>query len=179
MLAHPYVSDIVGQAKTTIDFGTILSQKKIVLVKLSNRLSEETKRIIGTILVSELLHAIEHRPVEERDKQFCIFIDEFQNFASYQDFPVLITQAPKYGVATTLAHHERYGQLAGQFEIMGATAAIANKVLFQITARDAQELAPEFSEEPTTETRYEEGYIISREPVWDLLRWHGRFQARW
>jgi hypothetical protein len=112
------------------------------------------------------------RPVEERDKQFCIFIDEFQNFASYQDFPVLITQAPKYGVATTLAHHERYGQLAGQFEIMGATAAIANKVLFQITARDAQELAPEFSEEPTTETRYEEGYIISREPVWDLLRWH-------
>lgn len=59
------------------------------------------------------------RPVDNR-QQFNIFIDEFQNFASYQDVPTLITQVPKYGIATTLAHHERYGQLAGNPEIMGA-----------------------------------------------------------
>jgi hypothetical protein len=35
-----------------------------------------------------------------------------------------------------IAHHERYGQLSEDPLILGATAAIANKVIFQITARD-------------------------------------------
>lgn len=177
MLAHEYILDIVGQTETTIDFTRILSENKIVLVRLSNRLSRETKTIIGTILVSELLHAIEHRP-SDNPPQFCIFIDESQNFACYQDFPLLITQAPKYGIATTLAHHERYGQLAGNPEIMGATAAISNKVIFQVTARDASELAPELAERPPTETRAEEQYIISQYPVSDLLHWHDNASIR-
>lgn len=51
-------------------------------------------------------------------------------------------------------------------------------MLFQITARDAHELAPELAEEPTTETWYEDKYIISREPVYDFLRWHDNPQIR-
>lgn len=177
MFTHPYVSDILGQSQTTVDFTKLIEEKKIILVKLTDNLHYDEKTIIGTVVISELLHAIEQRPPDKRD-QFCIFVDEFQNFAGYEDFSTLITQAPKYGVATTLAHHERAGQLFGHPRIMGATAAIANKVLFQITSRDAEELSREFAEEPEKETHYEDKYIISREPVWDLLRWHDNKQIR-
>lgn len=177
MLTIPYVSDIVGQSRSTIDFAELIAAKRIILVNLSNQLSYEARRIIGTTLISELLHAIEQRPANKRD-QFCIYVDEFHNFAAYQDFSTLITDAPKFGLATTLAHHERAGQLSGQPRMMGATAAIANKVLFQITGNDAEELSREFAQEPETETRYEETHIISREPVLDLLRWHDNRQIR-
>lgn len=48
-----------------------------------------------------------------------------------EDFATLITQAPKWGIATTIAHHERFGQLQEDPRILGATSAIVNKVLFR------------------------------------------------
>ena len=54
---------------------------------------------------------------------------------------------------------------------MGATLATANKVLFQLTVKDAEELATEFAKEATTtETRLEPELVIAQEPFWDLLR---------
>jgi hypothetical protein len=140
---------------------------RCVLVRLSSDMSYESKKIIGTIFISELLQAIQKR-VNRR--QFCIFVDEFQNFASYDDFSILVTQAPKFGIATTIAHHERVGQLAEDPAIIGATSAIANKVLFQITARDAIDFAPEFAEKPPTEIKHEPELIVAQEPVIELLK---------
>lgn len=128
LLGHPFVSDIVGQVKNTLNFLGLIKQRKIILVHLSAALSYETKKIIGTLLISELLHAVEQRPADKRE--------HFQTFAAYQDFSTLITQAPKYGVATTLAHHERYGQLGRSPDILGATAAIANKLLLATCYRN-------------------------------------------
>jgi hypothetical protein len=175
MLAHPIVRDVVGQTKTTIDFNKIMEERKTVLIKLSTHLSYEVKKIIGTILISELLQAVQHRINRH---QFCIYIDEFQNFAGFEDFATLITQAPKFGIATTLAHHERYGQFADSPKVAGATAAIANKVLFQITPRDAFDFAPEFAKPPPTEIRREPELIISQEPVAELLRGHRNPEIR-
>lgn len=72
-----------------------------------------------------------------------------------EDFATLITQAPKWGIATTIAHHERFGQLQEDPRILGATSAIVNKVLFQVTTRDASELAAEFADKPPFETKRE------------------------
>jgi hypothetical protein len=58
MLAHPYVRHIVGQQKSTIDFGEALKSNKIILLKLSSAMSIEDKTLIGTLFVSELLSAI-------------------------------------------------------------------------------------------------------------------------
>jgi hypothetical protein len=167
MLGHPYVIDIVGQKLTTFSFENIMQFNRCVLVRLSSDMSYESKKIIGTIFISELLQAIQKR-VNRR--QFCIFVDEFQNFASYDDFSILVTQAPKFGIATTIAHHERVGQLAEDPAIIGATSAIANKVLFQITARDAIDFAPEFAEKPPTEIKHEPELIVAQEPVIELLK---------
>ena len=150
-----------------------MQERKILFVKLKKTLPGDAWRIIGTMLISNLVHAVRHREQlpEAQRHQFCIFVDEFQNFASSDDFAVLFTEARKYGIATTIAHQERYGQFADNRRIAGATLTAVNKVFFQVSVRDAQEQAPTFAKAPTTtETRLEPELVTSQEPFWDLLR---------
>src|SRR5205823_3907593 len=103
--------------------------------------------------------------------QFCIFVDEFQHFVNYEDFGTLITEARKYGIATTISHQERFGQLGDNKQIIGATDATVNKIFFQLTVKDAKEQALEFAKElPPREIRWEPELVISQEPFFDLLR---------
>jgi hypothetical protein len=165
------IRHIVGQSTSTIDFVTIMQERKILFVKLKKTLPGDAWRIIGTLLVSNLVHAVrerEHLPEAERH-QFCIFVDEFQNFASSDDFAVLFTEARKYGIATTIAHQERYGQFADNKRIAGATDAAVIKIFFMPTPNDATEQAVEFAARATpTELHREAELVISPHPVEDL-----------
>jgi hypothetical protein len=168
LLTHPYVRHIIGQKETTINFPDVLRSQDKLLVKLSANLSEDIKKFIGVILISELLHAVRNRPEDKRN-QFCIFVDEFQNFASADDFRAVITEGRKFGVATTFCHQERFGQFADNQKLMGATLAAVNKVFFQLTVKDAEELAPEFASEPTeTKTRLGGKLVNSPHAVEDI-----------
>ena len=174
------IRHIVGQSKTTLDFTDIMNTGKILFVKLSKTLPGDAWRIIGTILMSNLVHAVLQREQipEEKRRHFCIFVDEFQNFASSDDFAVLFTQARKYAIATTIAHQERYGQFADNKRIAGATDASVNKIFFKVSVHDAREQAAEFAKEATTtETRLEPELVITQEPFWDLLN-HGHTNAK-
>jgi tyrosine-protein phosphatase YwqE len=62
----------------------------------------------------------------------------------------MITEARKFGIATTIAHQERYGQLSEDKKIQGATAVVANKIVFQVTVTDSQGLAYDFAKPPST-----------------------------
>jgi hypothetical protein len=170
LLTYPDVRDIIGQAKTTLSFETLLTLPNILFFQLPANLAEDAKKFIGTILLNELVHAVRGRPEGERD-QFCIFIDEFHNFASSDHMGTLITEGRKFGVASTFLHVERFGQLADNQKLLGATQAIVNKVLFQTTVKDAEEFAPEFAKtvEPT-ERRREAELVISPHPVEDIWR---------
>jgi hypothetical protein len=171
LLTNPYVRHIVGQQKTTINFENVLKVGFTLLMRLSANFPEDVKRFIGTILFSELLHAVRNReqlPEAERT-QYCIFIDEFQNFANSDDIRTLITEGRKFGVTIVFAHQERFGQFAENQRLMGATLATASKALFQATVIDAGELAPEVAEkvEPS-EIRREAELVLSPRPVEDL-----------
>jgi hypothetical protein len=167
LLSHPHVKHIISQKQTTINFQEIMKEKKILLVKLSFTLPSDIKKFIGTILLSELTHAALTR--EDRT-HFCIYVDEVQNFATSEDFATLFTQARKFFISTVISHQERYGQFADNKKMQGATAAAVNKIFFQTTVRDAEELAPEFTAKPPpAETRHEQELVISKEPVWTLL----------
>jgi hypothetical protein len=165
------IRHIVGQERSTIDFPTIMRERKILFVKLKKTLPGDAWRIIGTILVSNLVHAVrqrEHLPKSERH-QFCIFVDEFQNFASSDDFAVLFTEARKYGIATTIAHQERYGQFADNRRISGATLTALNKACFRLIVPDAHVLAPEFARKaPDTKTMLGGELVLSPHSVEDL-----------
>jgi hypothetical protein len=171
---RPYIKRIVGQSHTTLDFTDIMDSGKILFVKLSTNLSVDHRRIIGTILVSHLVSAVFQRdtvPEQER-RHFCIFVDEFQNFAGSEDFAILFTQGRKFAVATTIAHQERFGQFADNKAILGATDAAGNKVFFQLALRDAREQAAEVAKPSPTEIRLERHLGVSQNPFADLLRGH-------
>ena len=144
------------------------------LIRLPANLPPDAKKFIGTIIISELLHAAFNRDPELREHiTYHIFVDEFHNFAT-DDFATMITEGRKFGIATTIAHQERAGQLGKNEKVLNATMACANKVIFQVTVKDAQELAPEFSSLPPQETKQEPAFAISAYPFWDLVeRGHG------
>jgi len=170
LLSHEYVRHIVGQRKTTINLAEYTTNSSwYVFVKLSANLPQDIKNFIGTIITSELGHAIKDRPEESRDKLYGLYVDEFQHFATDQ-FAELINEGRKFGCAITLAHQNRESQFGENQKILGATAATANKVLFQIAPKDAKEFAPEFAESPTAaDTKWVQQLVISKQPVWDLL----------
>lgn len=180
LLGDTALRHIVSQRESTIDFAKIMQDREIVLVKLSTTLAPDVKKFIGTILINELIHAVQQRqyiPVDQRH-QFCIFVDEMQDFTSFEDFSTLINEARKFGIATTFAHQERYGQLSEDKKIQGATAVAANKIFFQTTARDSQELAPEYAKPPPTEIKREPVLAISLDLFPTLLRGHDNPQIR-
>ena len=108
MLRH-----IVGQRKTTIDFYEILNSgnaHKVVLLRMPTSLSDDVKKLIGMMLISQMLSAAFDRDqLPEEDRQiFGVFCDEFQNFAT-PDFAKLFTQTGKFKIMPTVAHQERLG----------------------------------------------------------------------
>jgi hypothetical protein len=169
LLSDPDVFHIISQQKTTIDFQDIMENRKVLLVKLPRYMPSDTRKFIGSILLNELIYAVTKRPKKPRH-QFCVFVDEVQNFANSDDFATLITEARKYGIATTIAHQDRFGQLADNIKLAGATLTTVNKVMFQLQTRDADELAPEFAKESPKETKRERLFGISQYPFDDLVK---------
>jgi hypothetical protein len=166
------VRDIVGQSKTTIDFSALITQRRIIFVKIPAWLPADVKRFVGTIITSELMHAVRKRErlPEAARHQYCIYVDEFQHFVNNQDLGSAINEARKFGVATTLAHQERYGQLLENRSILGATDAAVNRVFFQLSGKDAVDYAGDFARSPPIEIRLERAVVISQNPFQDLLR---------
>jgi hypothetical protein len=145
-LRQQLVRNIIGQSRTTIDFRSVMDERKILLVRLNVRLGEGITTLLGTMILAGILDAAYSRadmPVNKR-KQFNLYADEFQRFAS-EDFATLLTEARKYGIATTIAHQMR-NQLDTQNR--GATLNVANLVVFKISGADATELAGEFDLTP-------------------------------
>ncbi len=142
---QPLTRNIVGQSRSTIDLRAVMDERKILLVKLDARLPSVTS-LIGSALIALLLNAAYSRADIEmkKRKQFTIYADEFQRFAT-EDFATLLTEARKFGIATTIAHQMR-DQLDGQNK--GATLNVANLVVFKISGKDAEELSAEFDSTP-------------------------------
>ena len=158
---QPLSRNIVGQASTTINLRSVVDERKILLVKLDARLPSVTS-LIGSVIIAQLLNAAYSRidlDVTKR-KQFNVYADEFQRFAT-EDFATLLTEARKFGIATTIAHQMRE-QLDAQNR--GATLNVANLVMFKISGKDAEELAAEFDSTPPPPE------IIGQKPIYSPKR---------
>src|SRR5437588_12691118 len=137
-LLQPLPRNIVGQGKTTVNIQQVMDERKILLVKLSAQLDQVTS-LVGTLMIALFLNAAYSRaslPINKR-KQFNLYADEFQRFAT-EDFATLLTEARKFGIATTIAHQTR--QQLGE-KNRSTSLQAANLVVFRVTGPDAHELA--------------------------------------
>jgi len=144
-LTQPIIANIVGQSKATVNFRTMMDTGKILLVQLTPRL-EDISNLIGAVIIGQLLNAALSRKdiPEEKRRQFNLYADEFQRFAT-EDFATLLSEARKFGVATTIAH-----QYLDQLDHAnrGASVNAANLIVFRVSGQDAAELAKEFDTTP-------------------------------
>lgn len=105
-LSNTTMRNILGQAKSGFNIREIMDNKKIFLVNLSKgKLGDINSNLLGMILVMKFQQAAMSRadiPEEER-QDFCLFVDEFQNFAT-ESFESILSEARKYKLNLLLAN---------------------------------------------------------------------------
>ncbi|HYT41134.1 MAG TPA: zinc-ribbon domain-containing protein, partial [Methylomirabilota bacterium] len=144
---QPLPRNIVGQSTTTIDLVKIMDEGKILLIKLDNLRFPSITSLIGSMMIALFLNAAASRT---KKNLFNIYADEFQNFAT-EDFVTLIEEARKRHIGITIAHQNR-GQLTSknrqlEIDLKARTLSAKNKIVFQISGHDAEEVKDEFKAE--------------------------------
>lgn len=100
------IRNIVGQPKSTIKVDEIINGGKIFFVNLATgRIGSNNTALLGAMIVSQLQFAAMRRvdiPENER-KDFFLYADEFQNFAT-DAFAVVLSEARKYRLDLVVTH---------------------------------------------------------------------------
>ena len=142
VLANPFVRNILGQWKPTIDLDRIIAQEQVLIVRVpKGALGEEQANLLGSMIVSGLTHAA-MAPRKERVPHH-IFIDEFQSFTS-ESFATIMSEARKFNLTLTIGH-----QFTDQVSPTIRAAVFGNVgtiVSFRVGADDAERLAHECGE---------------------------------
>lgn len=147
------VRNIVGQSKNTINIEDIMNTGKILLVNVSKgRVGEDNSAILGAMLITKIqLSAMERVRIPENErKDFYLYVDEFQNFAT-DSFVNILSEARKYRLNLIIAH-QYIGQLITETTTAVRDAVFGNigtLVSFRVGAADAEFLEQEFSPEFT------------------------------
>lgn len=143
-LSSQRIRQIVGQRKSSINFDEILNQQKILVVNLSQgKLGEDSMALLGAMFITKMqLTAMNrvHLPEEQR-RDFYLYVDEFQNFATHS-FIKILSEARKYRLNLTLAN-QYIGQVDEEIQkaIFGNVGTLLS---FIVGATDASHLEKEY-----------------------------------
>ncbi|MBU2025363.1 MAG: CxxC-x17-CxxC domain-containing protein [Patescibacteria group bacterium] len=148
-IATPVIRNIISQTKSTIRMREIMDQGKILIINLSKgRIGEEAMQLLGGMAVTKLQLAAMERvdTPEEQRKDFYLYVDEFQNFAT-ESFANILSEARKYRLSLIMAH-QYIGQLIREGNPYMRDAIFGNVgtiISFRIGAEDAEMLEKEFT----------------------------------
>ena len=140
------IRNILGKAKSSIDLESIMNEGKILILNLSQgKLGEDSAALLGAMIITQIQLAAMNRSFvkEEERRDFFLYVDEFQNFAT-SSFVKILSEARKYRLALTLANqYIEQLDLEVQKAIFGNVGSL---VSFVVGARDAHLLTFEFAE---------------------------------
>src|SRR3989339_960320 len=146
-VSAPIIRNIIGQVKSSIDMRKIMDDEKILIMDLSKgRIGEDNSRLLGALMITKLqLAAMQRVDIpEEKRKDFFLYIDEFQNFAT-ESFVTILSEARKYRLDLILAN-QYITQMVE--EVRDAVFGnVGTLISFRVGAEDADYLEKEFSPE--------------------------------
>ncbi len=154
-LSTSIIRNVVGQPKSTIDIFNIMNEGKIFLVNVSKgRIGEDNSALLGGMIITKIqLAAMERvRIPEDERKDFYLYVDEFQNFAT-DSFANILSEARKYRLNLTVAH-QYTAQLENKDGSKVRDAVFGNvgtMIIFRVGADDADFLEKEFEPEFTAQ----------------------------
>ena len=105
-IANTIMRNTLGQAKSGFNIREIMDNKKIFLVNLSKgRLGDINANLLGMIFVMKFQQAAMSRQdiPEDQRQDFCLYVDEFQNFAT-DSFESILSEARKYRLNLIVAN---------------------------------------------------------------------------
>lgn len=105
-LSNTMMRNIMGQRKSGFNMRDIMDNNKILLVNLSKgKMGELNSKLLGMIFVMKFqVAAMGRADLPEQDrKDFCLFVDEFQNFAT-DSFESILSEARKYHLNLVLGN---------------------------------------------------------------------------
>jgi CxxC-x17-CxxC domain-containing protein len=146
-ISNPLIRNNIGQVSSTIDMRKVMDEGKILILNLSKgKIGEDNSMLLGALLITKLQLAAMSRVdmPEEKRRDFFLYVDEFQNFAT-ESFVNILSEARKYRLALTLGH-----QYITQMDEKVRDAVFGNVgtiVGFRVGAEDAEFLEKEFTPE--------------------------------
>ena len=142
--ANDYVRPIIGQVRSAFSFREAMDNGKILLVNLSKgRVGDVNANLLGMIVVGKILMASLGRTdmPEDKRRDFYLYIDEFQNFAT-DSIATILSEARKYRLDLTLAH-QFIAQLPDKIRdaVFGNVGSL---ISFRVGSKDAEFLVKQF-----------------------------------
>ncbi len=155
-ITNTTIRNIIGQTKSAFNLRDIMDNKKILLVNLSKgKIWALNAQLLWLIFVAKVNMAAMSRAdiPEEQRKDFYLYVDEFQNFAT-DTFGEILSEARKYRLALIMAH-QFIAQIWGSWEKYKQSwkPAIKDAVFwnawtimsFKVGAEDAEYLEKEYA----------------------------------
>ena len=146
-LSSPMIRNIVGQVKSTVNIRFMMDTGKIIVVNLSKgKIGEDNSSLLGSMLITKFqLDAMSRADMDEKDRRdFYLYVDEFQNFAT-DAFATILSEARKYKLNLVMAN-----QYVAQMpeEVRDAVFGnVGTSLCFQVGFDDAEYFSNQFSEE--------------------------------
>jgi hypothetical protein len=154
MLVHsPELYLTLGQVRPTVRPEAVMDEGKIFVANLSKgRLGETTSQLLGALLVASFDLAARRRAAipEEARRDFALYADEFQNFAS-ERFASILSEARKYRLSLTLA--TQYSRQVPERVRDALIGNVGSVVAFRVGEEDARLLARVLAPWPATTLR--------------------------
>ncbi len=144
-LSASVIRNIVAQVKSRINIREIMDNKKIFIMNLSKgRIGEDNSRLLGGMLITKLqLSAMERVDTPESDrKDFFLYVDEFQNFAT-ESFANILSEARKYRLSLIMAH--QYMEQLDEEVLAAVVGNVGSILTFRVGSTDADVLTKEFT----------------------------------
>lgn len=143
LLSEPAIRHTVGQVRSTIHIDRIMNHGRVLIANLSKgKLGAHPSHLIGAMLTTAFAQAAESRAIipEAERRDFTLYADEFQNFAT-ESFASVLSEARKWRLSLCTAH-QHLGQLplALRQAILGNAGSL---VVFRVSAEDSAALAAE------------------------------------
>ena len=145
-VSSPMIRAIIERPASSIDMEAIMNEGKILIANLSQgKLGEDNAALIGAMLITKFQLAAMNRVdrTESERRDFYLYVDEFQNFAT-ASFIKILSEARKYKLNLTLAN-----QYMAQIPIEVQKAILGNAgsiISFTIGAEDGRIIMNEFGE---------------------------------
>jgi hypothetical protein len=145
-VSSPLIRAIIERPQSSIDMEEIMNEGKILIANLSQgKLGEDNAALIGAMLITKFqLAAMNRVDVSEGERRdFYLYVDEFQNFAT-SSFIKILSEARKYKLNLTMAN-----QYMAQIPIEVQKAILGNAgsiISFTIGADDARIIMKEFGD---------------------------------